>query len=510
MARSRRYRWLLPALTVLLVLLIAGLAIARPGGGHSYSGGSRSSGSSSHSSSSSGSHSGGGGGGDGGVLVELLIVLIIEHPSIGIPLLILIVLGMIVRAAVQRGMKAWSTTTATDVAQVQKTTRQSSAPRKQLEQLKSVDPEFSLVLFEDFVYMLYAAVHRSRAIGTGPLAAYLEPNLAASLSNPALADVQGIVIGALRYVSCDGPGASGVQVGLEIEANFVELGKNGQQQRYYTVDRLVLTRSATAKSRPFARASKLDCPNCGAPLEAMRGAECSYCRQQVGFGRFDWMVAALDNQSRELRGPLLTSDVAETGTDLPTIADSGAPLRFQELQQRDPSTTWQTLTGRMAHVFGELQGAWSARDPLRIRPFVSDNLFQTMLYWIDLYIASRCRNVTENARILRIDLANVTSDKYYDAVTVRMFATSVDYTIGDDGKLLSGHRSRPRTYSEYWTWIRGTSRRGGTRGDTNCPSCGAQLRIGMAGTCEYCRVKVTAGEFDWVLSRIEQDDSYTG
>jgi hypothetical protein len=133
-----------------------------------------------------------------------------------------------------------------------------------------------------------------------------------------------------------------------------------------------------------------------------------------------------------------------------------------------------------------------------------------MYYWIDLYLQSRCRNVTEGARILRIDLARVTSDKHYDAITVRLFASSIDYTISDDGKLLSGSRSRPRTYSEYWTWIRGSARKGQSRGDLNCPNCGAPLRIGMAGTCEYCRVKVTAGEFDWVLSRIEQDDSYGG
>jgi hypothetical protein len=93
---------------------------------------------------------------------------------------------------------------------------------------------------------------------------------------------------------------------------------------------------------------------------------------------------------------------------------------------------------------------------------------------------------------------------------VRLFATSVDYTITDDGKVLSGSRRRERSYSEYWTWIRGSSRRGPSRGDLSCPNCGAPLRIGMAGTCEYCRVKVTAGEFDWVLSRIEQDDSYSG
>ena len=32
----------------------------------------------------------------------------------------------------------------------------------------------------------------------------------------------------------------------------------------------------------------------------------------------------------------------------------------------------------------------------------------------------------------------------------------------------------------------------------------------MAGQCGYCSSRVTTGDFDWVLSRIEQDDSYTG
>jgi hypothetical protein len=32
----------------------------------------------------------------------------------------------------------------------------------------------------------------------------------------------------------------------------------------------------------------------------------------------------------------------------------------------------------------------------------------------------------------------------------------------------------------------------------------------MAGSCEHCNAKVTSGEFDWVLSRIEQDEAYAG
>ena len=45
----------------------------------------------------------------------------------------------------------------------------------------------------------------------------------------------------------------------------------------------------------------------------------------------------------------------------------------------------------------------------------------------------------------------------------------------------------------------------------HCPSCGAALdRVSESGVCGYCEAKVTGGEFDWVLSTIDQDDSYRG
>src|SRR4051794_18045954 len=104
MARRSRRRWL-PLLLALACVLVAVAAAARPGGGHSYSGGSRSSGSS-HGSGSS--HSGGGGGsGDGaGILFDLLVYLCIENPTIGIPLVLLVIGGIGVRAARPTGQKA--------------------------------------------------------------------------------------------------------------------------------------------------------------------------------------------------------------------------------------------------------------------------------------------------------------------------------------------------------------------------------------------------------------------
>lgn len=493
--------------TLLTLCVVVGLTLAcsltawaRPGGGNAYSGGSHSSGG-----SSSGS------GGDGmGLLLQILFSLCIEHPSFGIPLLIVVVLFLIAKSALGRAQKGWSTTTPQEVHAVRSVEQDARVSRAEIDRIRSLDPGFSLVLFEDFAYLLYAAVQRARGVGTSALSAYLAPELAQALVDPQLSDVQGVIIGAMRYVRFSGTEGPELEIELELEANYVEVAKQGGPRRYYVVDRMLLVRSSSARSRPPARAQTLDCPNCGAPLEAVRGTECSYCRQNVGFGRFDWMIKTLVNGAREPRGPLLTSDVAETGTELPTILDRGAAARFEALQRRDPALTWQALQSRVGYVFVELQAAWSGRDALRIRPYVSDNLFQSMYYWIDLYQQAGCRNVNENAQILRVDLANVMSDTQYDSVTLRVFASALDYTISDAGKVLSGSRSRPRTYSEYWTLIRSSARQGAPQKDNQCPHCGAPLRIGMTGQCEYCRVKVTSGQFDWVLSRIEQDEAYGG
>ena len=71
-------------------------------------------------------------------------------------------------------------------------------------------------------------------------------------------------------------------------------------------------------------------------------------------------------------------------------------------------------------------------------------------------------------------------------------------------------RSAPRRYSEYWTLIRSARARGTPRLDPNCPGCGVPLILNMAGECEHCGAHVTSGEFDWVLSKIEQDEAYRG
>jgi predicted lipid-binding transport protein (Tim44 family) len=206
----------------------------------------------------------------------------------------------------------------------------------------------------------------------------------------------------------------------------------------------------------------------------------------------------------------LTEQAPEQGTDLPTIVDADLDRSLAALATKDPAFSQAALAQRIRLIFETLQVAWSTREWLKARPYLSDRLFQSQLYWIEAYKHAHLRNLNEQTVITRSQLARVTSDKHFDGVTVRIYAQGLDYTVDDNDKVICGSKSAPRTYSEYWTLIRGANVRGAPRAEPTCPACGAPVDVNMAGNCSHCKARVTLGEFDWVLSRIEQDEVYGG
>jgi hypothetical protein len=509
----RRRRWLTPAViggaVFVIVLLIATIAAARPGGGGSYSGGSRSGGGGGSRSSGG---SGGGGGGDGGAIAELLIWLCIEHPIIGIPLTLVVVGFVIWRKVARSKQQDWSTGDRdSDVPSYQapfvaREIPEYRPPPITLDIIRTVDNHFSRIVFEDFLYSLYAEVHLARGAGAlNRLSAYLSPPAAQALQQQTRGPVEGVIVGAMRVLEASATPQSGARVVIEFESNYTEAGRGA-----YVVERWTVVRGPGAKSRSPEKVRVLGCPNCGAPQDALFSGTCKHCQRVVNDGSFDWTVQGLHVMQREERPPILTSNVQEQGTSDATIRDPSMPQMIAALRTKDPAFDVNSFQARVGLVFQQFQIAWSARNLAQMRPFLSDALFTTQQYWVQAYLAQRLRNITEGARITNLELVKVTSDAYFDAITVRLFAASLDYTVTDDGRVVSGNRTQPRAYSEYWTFIRGTNRKGPTRTELACSNCGGPLDVNMTGHCKFCKVKVTTGDFDWVLSRIEQDESYTG
>jgi hypothetical protein len=326
--------------------------------------------------------------------------------------------------------------------------------------------------------------------------------------------VTAVVIGAMRAVDLRLPAGTEprpqVMVLLEFESN-VTVGAGTGDETQYVRERWQLVRDAAVRTRPPEAVRSFHCPNCGAPFGPAGGDRCEYCGEVVSGGRFDWSVVSTTALEIESRPPALTGTVEEVGTDWPTVVHPALAERWAELQQADPASGEQALLARLQLIYDELNPAWSGLDLRPVRGFVSDGLYDYLQYWIAAYQHQGLSNQLRDMRLTRWQLAKVVRDQHFDAVTFRIWASGRDFTVRQaTGEVVGGNPNADRDYSEYWTLIRGASVRGAPRADKNCPNCGAPLEVNMAGQCTHCDAKITSGEFDWVLSKIEQDESYSG
>jgi hypothetical protein len=126
---------------------------------------------------------------------------------------------------------------------------------------------------------------------------------------------------------------------------------------------------------------------------------------------------------------------------------------------------------------------------------------------MDRYAAFSYVNRVEDVEVTRIALAKIDVDAFYESITVRIFARARDWTEDAGGRVVGGSKTAHRVFSEYWTFLRAIP--GTVIAPSSCPSCGAALSPGGGATvCASCGGKLVGGGFDWVASRIEQDDAY--
>lgn len=473
----------------LLALLFAFDVLARVGGGESFSGGGSS----------------GGGDGDGlsaeliYYILRFLFWLTINYPAIGIPVDIVVIILVI------RWLRSRNTSQVVTISTAPATSTSTQSVAR-LDALRSFDPNFSEITFSDFCYSLYGRAHHAR--GTGELdryAPYLSDQARNSLRARAAAglrEVRGVVVGSFKVTSIRGLDTPTVTVTVVYEANYTEVSAMGETS-WYVKEQWVLQRARDILSPPPEKAKADHCPRCGAALQTRTDGACQYCGVKITDGSFQWFVRSINLRSRETRGPLLTSNVPERGTQRPTVFMPHLGTALTQFPD------WAGFEQRVRRVAKELQDAWTARDWERVRPLESESLFQMHRYWIDAYKAQRLRNVVDDFAVTDVVPVKLASDAFYESITVRIYAQGRDYTTDENGRVVSGAKNALRTWSEYWTFIR--TRAPHAPGDKMaCPNCGATVTVGATGICDYCGGKLTTGTFDWVLSRIEQDEVYAG
>ena len=513
-SREGLRRLALLLIVVVGVVAMASFAEARAGGGHSFSSGHNSGGG-----GYSGSGYGGGGGGGGGfgmfLLIRGLLDLTFTHPLIGLPLdAFLIYLAYKLFSGRATSSQTWQGSSDRE-SELNVRAVSTSAEVKTLRE--TLDENFSLPVFLDFVNLLYSEVQRARGLHkTNDLSAYLSVESKAELAalSVDVKAVDDVLVGECQIEDLSGLDETSAKITMTISfaSNYMETSQQGAEKKWFSQERWVFSRIRTVKSKAPEHLRALSCPACGAPLAADPLGACPSCGTRVTSGTYDWFVESID-AARTQVAPDIEGDSDDEGLRIPSVIDPGLHPAFNQYVAKHPEFTAETFGQRVRSIFPQIQAAWSERDWQKARPFETDHLFQTQLFWIERYKEKKLINTLKNVQISRVEIVRLEEDRYYASITARIYSSMIDVTVTESGQVVAGDPTYAKEFSEYWTLIKGQRTpkiiEGKGAADA-CPACGAPLKISMAGVCEYCKTKITSGDFDWVLSRIEQPSTYVG
>jgi len=520
--------WLCLALIgLVLSLLSISPSQARMGGGHSYSGGS-SSGSRSSGSSSGGGHwsgfpaSGYAGhsyagsglssanpssdsGGGFALFVEIVVLILVIY-------ILLRLLSQPPSGAVKTFQSSYAGRPAAT----------NTSLDGQLLDLRAHDPNFSKVLFLDFASLLYHKFYTYRGTDQFKL---LAPYLSKAIADQTAANVfypkqrvHDIVVGKARIVNVLARGG-GDSLIVAFETNLTVQYQTGEQARFVNQEQWTFARQPGVLSPQPEQMRTLSCPACGAPADFTDAGECQYCHVFIQAGEKQWQVLKMSVLSSL---PFTSEDpggyVQETGTELPTLKQAELKTYGETFAKNHGFQDWEAFfTGFRETVVQPYclatYAAWSAGDWRQARHLVSDRLYESNNFWMQEYARQGWQNRLDNLQIQSVVAARIELDRFYESITVRLFASCLDYTVDKQGKLIGGSPKKPRKFSEYWTFIRvsGVDKRTVEYDLKTCPSCGAPAdKIGQAGECGYCGSKISEGQFSWVLAAISQDEAYEG
>ena len=483
------------------------------GGGHSGGGGGHSSGgSSSHSSGYSGStgysHSYSSSGGGGNL-----------SPGGVIALLIVIMLFWLILRRIKQTLEDTSSSPSTAAGIVSTPTAHLNRPRlpPALETIRTEDSGFEIESFlqraEMSFFLVKRGMQRNDPASVRPYVNdVLFAELARSMSQMQAAHRHTLLESLnVRAVHLDDASYNEQGQSLEVHFDLVYRAKSFDDSNRVVADegtdrrrgeRWTFVRSSTARTSSVGDVTASHCPACGAELKLSLDGVCTHCKASVTNGSVDWVVA--DIRPAPFVGFTSDSQMATAASSV----DEGV----SRLHATDQAFSMDAFRTRVRGAFTTLQEAWCKQDVDAARAFMSPGTYFAWRAQLETMVAEGRRNVMEHLQIRSIQPVRIVHGRVFDDLTVRITAVSADYDIDAKGHIVFGDRT-VRPFSEEWTFQRAagmaTSNQPGTLENT-CPSCGAPVVLTQIGECRYCKAAVTSGKFDWVLSRIEQEDADTG
>jgi predicted lipid-binding transport protein (Tim44 family) len=156
-----------------------------------------------------------------------------------------------------------------------------------------------------------------------------------------------------------------------------------------------------------------------------------------------------------------------------TPASARPPINHGKLFREDSSASINTAAG-MPHtapsfdersfkdsvmdMFFRIQAAWMNRDLSPVSDILEDKMKDYLQDDINRLISDRKINRLENIAVRSVDITESWNEGVYDCITVRIYATILDYTVDErSGEVIDGSKTGPVKFEELWTFEQSSS-----------------------------------------------------
>jgi predicted lipid-binding transport protein (Tim44 family) len=128
---------------------------------------------------------------------------------------------------------------------------------------------------------------------------------------------------------------------------------------------------------------------------------------------------------------------------------------ISHVRQMDSSFDETRFNDAVMDIFFRIQGAWMNRDLAPVSSLLTDEMKRVLQEDVDRLLRDRQVNRLENIAVRKVEMAEVWQESGQDYVSALIYANLLDYTTDDaTGAVVSGSKTEPAKFEEYWTFTR--------------------------------------------------------
>lgn len=125
------------------------------------------------------------------------------------------------------------------------------------------------------------------------------------------------------------------------------------------------------------------------------------------------------------------------------------------IRQMDASFDEQRFNDQVMDIFFKIQGSWMNRDLAPVSALLTEEMRRIMQEDLDRLLKDRQVNRLENIAVRNVEISEAWQESGQDYITALIYANLLDYTTDDtSGAVISGSKTDPVKFEEYWTFTR--------------------------------------------------------